>query len=148
MWWAYFDVVATVAERRFRRLDSAGRARLARDSYSYLHLPMVAGIILFALGVKKVLAHVGADMHAVPAVALCCGVALYLVAMSAFKRRNVGSWNVPRLVSAALLAILAPIATGIPALLALGLVAAIACGDIAFEVVHYREARERIRHGG
>jgi low temperature requirement protein LtrA len=148
MWWAYFDVVAMVAERRFRRLDPVGRARLARDSYSYLHLPMVAGIILFALGVKKVLAHVGADMHVVPAVALCGGVALYLVAMSAFKRRNVGSWNRPRLVSGALLAILAPIATDIPALLSLGLVTAIACGDIAVEVVIYAEARERIRHGG
>ena len=99
--------------------------RIARDSFTYLHLPMVAGIILFALGAKKTLAHIGDELDAVPAVALCGGVALYLVALSAFKRRNIGSWNWPRLVAASSLAVLAPIATAIPALLALALVAAI-----------------------
>ncbi len=50
MWWAYFDVVAIVAERRFKALDRDGQVRMARDSYTYLHLPMVAGIIVFAVG--------------------------------------------------------------------------------------------------
>ena len=55
LWWAYFDVVAIVAERKLR--DARGNAQLAmaRDSYSYLHLPMVAGIILSAIGTKKTL---------------------------------------------------------------------------------------------
>jgi hypothetical protein len=67
--------------------------------------------------------------------------------MCTFRRRNIGSFNRPRLVAAALLAALAPVATRVPALLSLGLVALIACALIAFEVVRYAEARDRIRHG-
>jgi low temperature requirement protein LtrA len=77
LWWAYFDYVALAAERRLIRAQGHERATLARDSYSYLHLPMVAGIVLVALGVKKTLAHVGDPLGIIPAVALCGGVALY-----------------------------------------------------------------------
>jgi low temperature requirement protein LtrA len=147
LWWAYFDFVALVAERVLRQAAPADQVRIARDSYTYLHLPMVAGIVLFALGTKKTLAHVGDELEAVPAVALCGGVALYLVALSALKRRNVGSFNWPRLVAALVLAALAPIATVVPALVALALVAVVSCGLIAYEVVRYADARDRIRHG-
>jgi low temperature requirement protein LtrA len=146
MWWAYFDVVAIVAERRLRQASLHDRVLIARDSYTYLHLPMVAGVIFFAIGVKKTLPGVGDALDAVPAVALCGGVALYLLALSAFKRRNVGSFNVPRLVAAAALAMLAPLALVLPALLSLALVASISCALIAFEVFRYAEARDRIRH--
>src|SRR3954469_19629273 len=54
LWWLYFDVVATVAERVLRGKQGQERVRLARDSYTYLHFPMVAGIIYLALGLKKV----------------------------------------------------------------------------------------------
>ena len=96
---------------------------MARDSYTYLHLPMVAGIVVFAIGVKRTLIELDAHSHTVPAAALCGGVALYLLALSAFKRRNVGSFNTPRLVVAAALLALIPLATGVPALVALALVA-------------------------
>jgi low temperature requirement protein LtrA len=145
LWWAYFDVVAIVAERRLREASHARQVRIARDSYTYLHLPMVAGIVVFAVGVKRTL-EVSGELPAVPAWALCAGVALYLIALSAFKRRNVGSWNQPRLVAAAALIALAPLATTLPALLSLTLVALIACALIAYEVMAYSEARERIRH--
>jgi low temperature requirement protein LtrA len=82
----------------------------------------------------------------VPATALCGGVALYLLALSAFKRRNIGSFNRQRLALAAVLLALIPLATAVPALLALGLVAAAACGLILFEVIRFTEARQRIRH--
>jgi low temperature requirement protein LtrA len=145
LWWAYFDVVAIVAERRLRESPPADQVRIARDSYTYLHLPMVAGIVVFAVGAKRTL-EVSGELPAVPAWALCAGVALYLVALSAFKRRNIGSWNQPRLVAAGTLVALAPLATALPALLALTLVALIACALIAYEVTAYSEARERIRH--
>ena len=77
IWWAYFDVVAIVAERHFREAQGMRRLKLARDSYSYLHLPMIAGIVLIALGVKKTLGHVDEPLDTVPAVALFGGVALY-----------------------------------------------------------------------
>ena len=147
LWWVYFDVVATVAERRLREAELVERARMARDSFTYMHLPMVAGIVVFAFGVKVTLAHVHAHLASLPAVALTGGVALYLVALSLLKRRNIGSLNYPRLVAAASLAILAPAATQLPALASLSLVAAVACGLVAYETWRYAESRARIRHG-
>jgi low temperature requirement protein LtrA len=147
LWWVYFDVVATVAARKLREAALDARARMARDSFTYLHLPMVAGIVIFAFGVKVTLAHVHAHLGSLPAAALTGGVALYLVALSGLKRRNIGSWNYPRLVAAALLAIVAPIATQIPALASLALVAAVACGLVAYETWRYAETRDRVRHG-
>jgi len=146
MWWAYFDVVAAVAERKLREAGPEEQARIAGDSYTLLHLPMVAGIVIFAFGVKTTLAHVHAHLQSLPAAALCGGVAVYLLALSAFKLRNIGSFNNPRLVAAAALLALAPAATALPALLSLGLVAVITCALIAYEVARYAEARDRIRH--
>jgi low temperature requirement protein LtrA len=146
LWWAYFDVVALVAERRFRRATGLERVLIARDSYTYLHLPMVAGIILFALGAKKTLAHVGDPLEAVPAVGLCGGVALYFLALVAFRLRNVHSLNHRRLAAALVLIALIPVATTIPALVSLGLVAAISVAVVTYEFFRFHEARERVRH--
>jgi low temperature requirement protein LtrA len=146
MWWAYFDVVALVAERRLRAAPPLQQVRMARDSYTYLHLPMVAGIVVFADGVKLTLAHPSADLDTVPAVALCCGAAMYFLALSCFKRRNIGSFNYPRLVATAVLVALVPVATSVPALLALGLVTLVSVCLIGYEVERYAEARDRIRH--
>jgi low temperature requirement protein LtrA len=98
LWWAYFDLVTLYAERRLSAAQGEERARLARDSYSLLHLPMVAGIIFAALGIKQTLAHVGDPLGPVPAVALCGGVALYLIGHNAFRLRDEGSVSVPRFV--------------------------------------------------
>jgi low temperature requirement protein LtrA len=146
LWWAYFDVVALVAERRFRRATGLERVLIARDSYTYLHLPMVAGIILFALGAKKTLAHVGDTLEAVPALGLCGGVALYFLALVAFRVRNVHSLSHRRLAAALVLIALIPVATTIPALVSLGLVAAISVAVVTYEFFRFHEARERVRH--
>jgi low temperature requirement protein LtrA len=121
---------------------------MARDSYTYLHLPMVAGIIVFAVGVKKTLPHVDGHLHTVEAFTLCGGLALYLLALSAFKRRNVGSWNVRRLLAAALLLAFWPVSTQVTALYALIVVAAVACALIAWEATSLAAARDRVRHAG
>jgi low temperature requirement protein LtrA len=155
LWWAYFDVVATVAEHRLTSLTGADRTRLARDSYTYLHFPMVAGVLAGAVGVKKVLGYVaepggaalGESLHGLPAWLLVAGPAAYLLALSAFRRRNVDSWNVPRLVAGGLLLLLGPVGQHVPAAAGLGLVAAVVVGLVLFEVVRYREARHAIRHG-
>jgi low temperature requirement protein LtrA len=145
MWWAYFDVVAIAAERRLRRAEGSEALAIARDSYSYLHLPMVTGIIFFSVGVKKTLAHVGDPLHTVPAVALCGGVALYLLAHVAFRLRNMHTWSVRRVVCAGILIALIPLAVSLPALVTLALVAGISAGLIAYEAIRYAEARERLR---
>jgi low temperature requirement protein LtrA len=146
LWWAYFDVVALVAARRFERAEPGEKVRIARDSYTYLHAPMVAGIVLFALGVKKTLAHDAEPLTAVPAFGLCGGVALYLLAHVAFRLRNVHTLNRARLVVAIVLVAAIPVATRVVALLALALVAAVMVALLTYEFVRFHDARERLRH--
>ncbi len=146
LWWAYFDVVAIVAERKLREATGKAQLTMARDSYSYLHLPMVLGIVLFAVGLKKTLAHVDDPLTLIPAISLCGGVALYLVAHILFRLRNVGSLNRHRLVASVLLAALVPAAVELPALATLAAVTAICAGLIAYEAIRFAEARDRVRH--
>jgi low temperature requirement protein LtrA len=145
LWWAYFDVVALVAESRFRRTEGHERALMARDSYSYLHLPMIAGIVLVALGVKKTIGHVDEPLKTIPSVALFGGVALYYAGHVGFRLRNVHSVNRPRLVAALVCLALIPVGTEVDALVALAAAAAVTSAVIAYETVAYAEARARIR---
>jgi low temperature requirement protein LtrA len=147
LWWLYFDVVALVAERRL--LNAApGRERnqIARDSFSYLHFPMVAGIVLLALGLKKTIAHVEDPLETVPAVAALGGTALYLLAHVAFRWRNVRRLSTQRLLCAGVLAALVPLAVEVPALATLGILAAVLAALIAYEQVRFAELRDRLRH--
>jgi low temperature requirement protein LtrA len=146
-WWAYFDVVAVVAERRFRRARGDELLRIARDSYSYLHLPMIAGIILIALGIKKTVAHVDEPLKVVPAVALFGGMALYYSGHIAFRLRNIGSLNRQRLAAALASLALIPLAVEVDALVALAMAAAIAGGLVGYEALRFAEARRRMRGG-
>ena len=147
LWWMYFDVVAIVAARRLGRAAAGFEQNaMARDSYSYLHLPMVAGIVLLALGMKKTLAHVDEPLHVETATAMLGGVALYLLAHVGFRLRNVHTLNRQRLVLAVVLLALLPLAVELPALATLGMLAALLASLIAFEAVHFAEARDRIRH--
>jgi low temperature requirement protein LtrA len=145
LWWAYFDVVAVVAEQRFTAAVGGDQLRMARDSYALLHLPMVSGIVLFALGVKKVLEHTGDPLGDMPAVALCGGLALYLLAHVGFRLRNVGSFGWARLLAAAVCAGLAPVATRIAGLEILGALLAVWIALIGYEVARHADARARIR---
>jgi low temperature requirement protein LtrA len=145
LWWAYFDLVMLVAGQRLSAVKGEERARLARDAYSYLHLPMVAGIVLVALGIKKTLAHVGEPLGTIPAVALCGGVALYLLGHNAFRLRDVGSVSVPRLVVAILCCALIPLALSVASLATLAILAALLCGLAGYETATSREFRRELR---
>src|ERR687895_2668179 len=147
LWWLYFDVVALVAERRLlRAAEGRERNELARDSYSYLHFPMVAGIVLLALGLKKTLEEVGEPLDTVPAAALLAGTATYLPAHVAFRLRNVRSVNWHRLGCAVLLVVLVPAAVELPSLAALGILAAVLASLVLYEALRFSEARDRVRH--
>ena len=147
LWWLYFDVVALVAERRLSNA-AVGREQneIARDSFSYLHFPMVAGIVLLALGLKKTLEHVEDPLETVPAVAMLGGVGLYLLAHVAFRWRNVHRFSAARLLGAMVLAALIPVAVELPALATLGILAALLAALIAYETVHFAELRDKMRH--
>jgi low temperature requirement protein LtrA len=154
LWWAYFDVVAPVAERVLHRAQGAERARLGRDSYTYLHFPMVAGIVFLAVGLKKVIEYVADTEHhdltdpltGIPLLALYGGVALYLLGHIAFRLRNVRSLNRQRAVTVGVLVALVPVAWQLPALASLGLLAAVLAALIAYESTVQAEARHAIRH--
>jgi low temperature requirement protein LtrA len=145
LWWAYFDWVAIVAEAQLTESAGADRANLARDVYSYLHMPMVFGIVLFALGMKTTLAHVDEALELVPAIGLCGGLALYMAAHVALRLRTSGGWGHGRPIATVVLIALIPVATIVPALVALALVAVVCSALIAYEALRYRYARAWLR---
>ena len=146
LWWLYFDVAAIFAGRRLVQATGLELHRLALHAYSYLHLPMVAGIVLFALGVKTTVGDVGERLDTVPAVALCGGAALYLLAHVAFLRRTTGRVFRRRTLGALVLLALIPVAVEAPALAALALVSVVCALVVAWEVIRHRESRVQVRH--
>jgi low temperature requirement protein LtrA len=156
LWWAYFDVMAVLAHRTLAKTSGATRARLARDLYSYLHLPMIAGIVLFALGLQETIRHVDEALPTIPAVALCGGLSLYFLTHVAqrirlvrFIRRTTtdrpGYIGPGRLAAGIAVLAVTPVALEVPALVSLAIVAAVCCALIAWDVIHYREDRIEIR---
>jgi len=156
LWWAYFDVMAVLAQRQLSETSGATLARLARDYYSYLHLPMIAGIVLFALGLKETIEQVDEPLATIPAVALCGGLAVYFLTHVALRVRLVHfirratterpGWIGPgRLVTGIAMLALIPAALALPALASLALVTGVCCALIAWDVIHYREHRIEVR---
>ncbi|MFG1954122.1 low temperature requirement protein A [Micromonospora sp. NPDC048830] len=154
--WTYFDVVAIAAEHTLILKPVQRRLAAARDAYTYLHLPMIAGIMLLALGLAKVVAiiqHNELHRASVPLAglglyALYGGVSLFLLSHVGFQlritrlfRRTI--W--PRLIAAALLAGIIPIANRFPAVAALGLLAAICVGLVITEVILAGGQRKELR---
>jgi low temperature requirement protein LtrA len=147
LWWVYFDVTAIVAGRRLAKAEEGHeRNGIARDSYSYLHFPMVAGIALIAVGLKRTIGHVGDPLKLISAVALLGGTALYLLAHVAFRWRNMHTLSGRRLVCAVVLLALLPAGATLPALLTLGILTALLVLLILYEALRYADAREHIRH--
>jgi low temperature requirement protein LtrA len=125
LWWVYFDEETALAEGALRRAPSAERSRLARDVFSYLHIPIVLGVVLSALGIKQTLAHSGDPLDEVAAVALGGGVALYFAALAAIRLRCRERPRPSQLAAAALAVIAIPLATEVPALATLAGLAAV-----------------------
>jgi low temperature requirement protein LtrA len=148
LWWVYFDMVALVTARRLVQAPE-GRERnaLARDSYSYLHYPMVAGVVLVALGMEAALHHVDEHLDAERSFALLGGVALYLLAHVALRLRNAHTLSRTRFGLAVALLLLIPAATTVPALVAVAALNVPLWAMIAYETRLYGDGRYRLRHG-
>ncbi|HEX5990452.1 MAG TPA: low temperature requirement protein A [Solirubrobacterales bacterium] len=146
LWWAYFDVVALISARRLGEAET-GRVQneLARDSYSYIHLLMVAGIVLIALGMKVTIGHYDEHLHAEAAFALLGGVATFLVGLVAFRYRQVHTVNRRRLGMAIVLLFLIPVATAIPALLTLAIALVLIWVVIFADHRQYGSRRDELR---
>ena len=144
-WLAYFDFFAIRGQQLLDDRSGVQRTALARDVYTYLHLPMVAGIVLFAFSMKTTLAQVGDELDTIPALALCGGPALYLLAYVALRMRVARTVGRGRLVAALACVALIPVAKSVPALVALALVAAVWVALHAYEIIWWREARAETR---
>jgi low temperature requirement protein LtrA len=147
MWWIYFDVVALVSARRLGEAE-VGRVQneLARDSYSYIHMALVSGIVLVALGMKVSIGHHEQHLHDVAAFALLGGVAIYLLGLVGFRYRHVRTLNRHRFGLAIALLILVPVATAVPPILILAVVDVLIWAMIAYEQRSYGPGREQLRH--
>ena len=153
LWWAYFDVSALLGEHALATEPQETRARLARNAYSYAHLPLVLGIVLVAFGLKEVLLYVSDSSHhsltdPLPTVALAAlvgGVVIYLLGHVVFKWLTVHTVSVVRLVVAGVLLLAGPLIIGLPALAQLGVVATVVACAMLVETVVFAESRRQIR---
>jgi low temperature requirement protein LtrA len=130
-WWLYFSLVATIIERRLALAEN--RTALARDAFTYLHVVIVAGILLSAVGDELVIAHPSEELPNAELAAVVCGPALYLLAHVALRLRMTGTIGGRRLAGALACLAIAAIGTFAPALvvaaLLLGVLAAVIVGD-------------------
>lgn len=111
LWWAYFTRLSGEAEDALKAVPDDRRGRVATDGYTYVHLLLVGGIVLAALGFEVAMAHVESaePLGFFGAAALSGGVACYVAGTAAFARRLLGMWNVVRLAIATILVVLAPV---------------------------------------
>jgi low temperature requirement protein LtrA len=133
LWWVYFDRFAAVAEARLRTHDDPVLA--AADGYSYLHLLLVAGIIIFAVGAKAALADVQDPLASGARLALYGGPALYLIGHAAFRARMVATINYAQVAVALLLLILFATLSGVAAWGAIGILALALGTLVAWELL-------------
>ncbi|WP_328322314.1 low temperature requirement protein A [Kribbella sp. NBC_00382] len=155
LWWIYFDATVIYGERALAAEPTETRPKLARDAYTFLHFPMVAGIVLLALGLKKVLEYVGDTEHhhlddplkGIGLYALFFGVVLYLLGHVGFKWRTTHQLGISRLITAALCVAALPLLLHVPALGQLAVLAVLLTGLVAFESVRFAQEREALRHG-
>jgi low temperature requirement protein LtrA len=153
MWWAYFDVSALQAEHALANEPIATRPRLGRNAFSFAHLPLIVGVVLTALGLKKVLEYVGdtqdrtlADpLKGVALAALFGGVVMYLLAHVLFKWLTIQHLSVVRLGASAGLVLGWALAGAVPALGQLAIVAVVLTAAVVVEAIIFAENRQRIR---
>jgi low temperature requirement protein LtrA len=133
LWWTYFDRLAGSAEEHLRAHDDPVLA--AADAYSYIHLVIVAGIIVFAVGVKAEVHDVGAELSDAQRLALCGGVAMFLLGLLAFRRRLVGSTSWEKLTAAAAVMVIFAVGGGLPAWVVAGAVTVVLAALCARETM-------------
>jgi low temperature requirement protein LtrA len=125
LYFAYFDRLADQLRDALERSSDRERARLAEDACTYLHFPIIAGVILTALGIDVSMSRLGApDTGTTAGWALAGGIALFLAGTTAAAVRSGCSWPVPRTIAVVAFLCLAPLLTMTPSLVAVGVTTA------------------------
>ena len=106
MWWIYFNIGAERGSRQFA--SSEDRGRMARNVYTYFHMPIIAGIVVCAVADELTIAHPGGHMTVADAVIMLVGPALYLFGNVFFKRASAKYYPLSHLVGLGLLVAVAP----------------------------------------
>jgi low temperature requirement protein LtrA len=123
LWWLYFDEVAEHSQRNIAESEDPGR--LARDAYTYLHLPIVAGIIMVAVADDLLLAHPDRPLAAAGIIMTVGGPAIYLIGEGLVRLRMISSLSPQRLLAIVALAVLGGFGADLSALALSAAVAAI-----------------------
>jgi low temperature requirement protein LtrA len=144
-WLAYFDFFTVRVQQLLDERSGEQQVVFARDVYTYLHLPMIVGIVLFAFAMKKVLAHVGDELSIIPAIGLCGGCALYLLGYVGLRYRVSHTIRGGRFLAAIGCAALVPVAMAVPAIVTLALVTAVWVALHTYELIWWRSARAETR---
>jgi low temperature requirement protein LtrA len=149
LWWLYFDMVSGAAEHRLREEQGQARVRMAIEAYTYGHFPIVAGIVVGAVGVEGVLAHAGEGkpLGLFYAAALYGGFALYLAGHLLFKQRMYAALSVPRLVTVGVLLLVLPAAAFLPPLVGLAALVLLLGALIGVETSRYAALGAGVRRG-
>ncbi|MGK5521484.1 low temperature requirement protein A [Micromonospora sp. URMC 107] len=152
LWWAHYDVIAPAARIALHAAEGRPRVSMARDAYAYLYLPMIAGIILFALGAEEITRQVAdpnvsvaEPTHGPGVLLLFGGVICYLCANMLFQVRTLGTVSWTRVGAVLLLAATIPVGQRLPGLAALALLTAICVGLVALEAVVMADSRRAVR---
>ena len=145
LWLAYFDFFSRGMQQLVVGRRGEQRVALARDVYTYLHLPMIVGIVFFAFGMRAVLADVHGELRAPAAFCLTAGSALYLLSYVVLRWRVSHTLSRGRSIATILLLALFPLAVVLPAFAALAFVSAVWVGLHAYELIFWRDARGRRR---
>jgi len=143
LWWVYFDYAALAGERHLAGESGDERTVQARHSYSYLHLPLLVGLVFTAFGLKEVLGHVWTPLGEPAAVALYGGAGFYLLGHNVFRLRDIGSISIAQLAATAIAYALIPVAIHVPALVALAGLAVLLAGLVAFQA-RYSQIRNDV----
>ena len=141
LWWLYFNYVARIAERRLELAPD--RTRLARDAYTYLHVLMVAGVIVSAVGNELVIAHPTDELPDGEIAVVAAGPAIYLLAHALFRLRMAGTVSWKRLGGALACVAVAGVGLFTPALALAALLVAVLVVVIGAE--HIAAARRNAR---
>ncbi|NUS45812.1 MAG: low temperature requirement protein A [Mycobacteriaceae bacterium] len=147
LWWAYFDMSAPLVEHALTQAVGAECIRIARGSYTFMHLPMVAGVIGLSVGLEHVLEDAAGrePLHGIPLYLMYGGTALFLAGLIGFKHMAAGSWSRPRAAAAAAVLIAVPAAAHLSAIGALALLTAILAALVGYETTHWSAVRNQVR---
>ncbi|WP_446210747.1 low temperature requirement protein A [Micromonospora sp. IBSANI012] len=151
LWWAHYDVIGPAARIALHAAEGHARVAMARDAYAYFYLPMIAGIILFALGAEGIV-HEIADpsvplrvpAHGPSVPLLFGGVICYLCGNMLFQWRTLGTVSWTRVGAVLLLALGIPVGSHLPGLATLTLLTVICVGLVMVEVVTMEEGRRAL----